>query len=50
MDSRLSTMFSVVVKPGMRLNSWWTMPMPASRASKGLEKLTSSPSMQTLPL
>ena len=47
--SRLSSMFSVAVKPGISENSWCTMPMPASSASKGLLKLTFLPSRITSP-
>ncbi len=48
--SRLSSMFSVAVKPGISENSWCTMPMPAARASKGEAKLTFCPlSMMSPP-
>ena len=46
---RRAHIFSVAVKPGIRENSWCTMPMPASSASKGFAKSTFSPLSSTSP-
>ena len=48
-DSLLSRMFSVALKPGMSENSWCTIPIPAWRASSGSLKWTSSPSIFIFP-
>ena len=39
----------LAVKPGIRENSWWTMPMPATRASKGELNFTGCPLSRISP-
>ncbi len=48
-DSLLRRMFSVAVNPGISENSWWTIPIPASSASKGSLNDFSSPSINIFP-
>ena len=47
--SLLSLMFSVMVKPGRSMNSWWTMPIPSFIASSGDLMLAFSPSRKISP-
>ena len=49
LGSLLRRMFSVVVNPGIRENSWCTMPMPAAIASKGELNLTTDPLSRISP-
>src|SRR5699024_8341575 len=44
-----STMFSATVKTGTSMKCWWTIPIPASIASPGSEKVTGFPSMTMSP-
>ena len=47
--SRLSLIFSVMVKPGISMNSWCTMPMPSSIALWGFSIFTGSPLNSMVP-
>jgi len=47
--SRLSLMFSATRKPGISMNSWWTMPSPAAIASAGEAKRAAFPSSTISP-
>ncbi len=48
-SSRLILMFSVIVKPGISINSWCTIPIPWAIASWGEANRTSLPSSSILP-
>ncbi len=47
--SRPILMFSVMVKPGMSMNSWCTIPMPYSIASCGARMAAGCPPISTVP-
>ncbi len=49
MHSLFKRIFSLAVKPGIRENSWCTIPIPAANASKGDLKLVSTPSKIIFP-
>lgn len=47
--SRPRQTFSATVRSGSRVSSWWTMPIPACWASRGLRKVCGAPANSTVP-